>query len=194
MYKIQIIEESEERMVARFCIYDVVTAYMVIIILLAISVVALQYVVSKDTYGLLILVPVFFLAAVLVSYSEGRLLNILCIDKKSGTIVLKRVGPWLPGKKTTCKINQISELCFVQSDYSMRTDKFLIFVMEGEEHLLEKRWRPMWYKMVFRDLWWPVYKKMPEDILEKHRKIANYLGVPYRRRLVTLKGYKEEIE
>ncbi|MEW6553512.1 MAG: hypothetical protein AB1384_04395 [Actinomycetota bacterium] len=194
MYKIQIVEESEERMVIRCCLYDAIISYIVILIILAGLTAAILSLISRDSYELLWLIPVTMVLLVIGAYSEGRLLNILVIDKGSRMVTLRRVGPWLPGKKITCRIDQIAELCFVHSNYSLRMDKYLIFVRVEEESILEKRWRPMLYKIVFRDLWWPVYKEMPQNILEKHRRIASYLNIPYRRRLVTPRGYKDKIE
>jgi hypothetical protein len=188
---IKIVEDNDEKMTIRVGLFYVFLDHLVVFLPLSIAIIIFVVSLANRSFNILLIIPILLIWSLLSAYFLGRSLNAITIDRKAGKIKVKKIGPWLPGKKSTYDIKSMATLDFIFTGHSTPFSNYLILLQEGEALLLEDKWKPLSCKMVLHERWW--WLLSDESTVGRHMKIARYLGVQYRKRLFTERGWQNEI-
>jgi hypothetical protein len=187
---IKIVEANNEKMTIRVGIFYIFVDHLIVFLPLLIAIAVTVISIANRAFGILLIVPILIIWSFLSAFYLGRSLNMITIDREAGEIRSKKIGPWFPGRKSTYNIKSVTTLDFIFTGHSTPFSNYLILLLDKEEQLLNDRWKPLSCKIVLHERWW--WLLSDENIVVKHMRIAEYLGVQYRKRLYSERGWQNE--
>ena len=171
----KIVKKTEFQIIIRSGLFYVLIDHFIAFFPAILAIMLVLISISKNAPVVLYVVPALLVWSLLASFVLGISLNLLKIDRSTGTLTQIRIGPWLPGKKRNIRLGSVSSLEFIYTGHNVPFNNFLIFHLRGDD--AGKKRCPLFGRIILHERW---LLKLDEDLFAKHKEIASFMGVEYR--------------